>query len=79
MGEDPSEWHSYECFQKLKLFAQNFLVTNDCAENSVQLATMYNDKITKDDIQKKFLYATILRERRQRSDLRRKVLNPKNE
>ena len=40
---------------------------------------MYNDKITKDDIQKKFLYATILRERRERSDLRQKVLKPKNE
>ena len=39
--------------QKLKQFAMRFKVTNDCAENSVQLATMYNDKITKNDNQKK--------------------------
>ena len=79
LTKDPAEWASVASFRKLQSFVRCFKVTNDCAENSVQLATMYNDKITKNDQQKTYLYATVMKERRERNDLRRKVLQPKNE
>ena len=39
---------------------------------------MYNNKVVKSDQQRSYLYATVEQQRRDRSDLRRSVLQPQN-
>ena len=58
------------------MFVRNFRVVNDAAENAVQMATDFTEKIMKDETQCKFLFVTVAQEGRDRSDLRRKMLEP---
>ena len=77
LENEPSEWASSADFQKLKEFVHHFKTVNDCAEHAVQLATDFNEQITKNPEQRKYLYAQVTQQRRDRSDLRRKALQPK--
>ena len=72
----PNEWFSDESFQRLQRFTKNFRVVNDVAEHAVQLATDYNELITRNEEQRQFLYVTVNKQRQDRADLRRKTLQP---
>ena len=63
------EWPNFPNFMRLKRFVSGFKVTNTCAEHAVQLATMYNNRVVKTDVQRSYLYATVEQQRRDRSDL----------
>ena len=69
----PAEWQNDESFQQLQLFINNLRVTNVCAEHAVQLASTFAGKITRNEEQKQYLYATVKKQRRERNDLSRKV------
>ena len=72
----PNDWHANESFQRLKRFTKNFRVVNDVAEHAVQLATDYNELITRNEEQRQYLYASVNRQRQDRADLRHKTLQP---
>ena len=76
LHDDPSKWASDPDFQRLKGFVQNYRLVNDVAEHFVQLATDFNEKITRNEEQRQFLYHTVENERRNNSDLRIKSLQP---
>ena len=76
LKKEPREWELDPDFQKLREFVSNLKVVNDCAERAVQLATDFNEKITKNPDQMTYLYSTVNQQRRDRSDLRREVLQP---
>ena len=78
LSREPQEWPNFPNFMRLKRFVSGFKVTNTCAEHAVQLATMYNNRVVKTDVQRSYLYATVEQQRRDRSDLRRSVLQPPN-
>ena len=73
---DPSEWSSEPGFQRIQNFVKNYRVVNDVAEHFVQVATDYNNKITRNETQRQHLYATVENQRGIRSDLRKKSLQP---
>ena len=71
------EWPTDPDFCAMREFVRNFRVVNDVAENAIQMVTDYTEKITKSETQRKFLLAgTVPQQRRDNSDLRRKVLQP---
>ena len=76
LAKDPSVWGEEVGFQRLSKFVKNVKVVNDVAEHAIQMATDYNQKITKDETQRQYLYATISQQRRERNDLRRQSLQP---
>ena len=77
LKKEVSEWALSDDFKKLTEFVRHFKTVNDCAEHAVQLATDFNEQITKNPEQRKYLYAQVTQQRRDRSDLRRKSLQPK--
>ena len=76
LQRDPTSWNEESSFQRLAKFVKNFRVVNDVAEHAIQLVTDYNEKVTRSEIQRQYLYATVNAQRRERSDLRRKSLQP---
>lgn len=76
LTKELQEWETDEQFQRLCRFALNFQVTNTVAEHCVQLVTDYSEIITKDEQQRQYLYKTVTKQRRERSDLRRATLQP---
>ena len=76
LREDPEEWPNYASFQRLVEFVKNYQLVNDNAEHAVQLATDYNEKVTKNETQRQYLYHTVEQQRRERSDFRRHSLQP---
>ena len=72
----PNDWHANESFQRLQRFTKNFRVVDNVAEHAVQLATEYNELITRDEEQRQYLYVSVNRQRQDRADLRRKTLQP---
>ena len=73
---DPTDWPNDPSYQRVAEFVKNFRVVNDLAENAVQLATDYNEKVTRNETQRQCLYLTVQQQRRERSDLRRRSLQP---
>ena len=51
-------------------------MVNDVCENAVQMATDFNEKVTKDEQQRKYLFSTVKQQRRDNSDLNRQALQP---
>ena len=51
-------------------------MVNDVCENAVQMATDFNEKVTKDEQQRKYLFSTVKQQRRDNSDLNRRALQP---
>ena len=76
LSKDPLSWKDDAGYGQLWEYVSNLRVVNDVIENAVQLASDYNEKITKNDEQRKFLYQTVAQQRRERGDLRRKTLQP---
>ena len=72
----PNEWEQDECFARLRRFAKGFHVTNDVAEHTLQMVTDYNDRITKSEEQRQFLFASVTKQRRENNDLRRGSIQP---
>jgi hypothetical protein len=77
LSKDPTEWNHDGQFIKLKTFINRMKVTNDSAERACQLATTFNNKLTKDESQRQALFHTVVRQRHQRPDLSRKALGKK--
>ena len=76
LTKDQKDWETDSDFERLSEFARNFRVVNDVVEHSVQLATDYNELITRDEMQRQCLYVGVNKRRKERSDLRRKTLQP---
>ena len=76
LRKDPDEWATDKQFERLKMFVDNFRVVNDCSERAVQMATDFNGKLTHDEVQRSYLFQNIVQQRRERSDLTRKALQP---
>ena len=76
LASPPNEWENDESFARIVRFAKRFCVTNDVAEHTIQLVTDYNDKITKSEEQRQFLFASVTKQRRENSDLRRRSIQP---
>ena len=76
LSKNPIEWEEDQSFQRLRRFSKNFHVTNVVAEHCIQVVSDFTGVITKDETQRQCLIKTVYKERRERSDLRRKALQP---
>ena len=72
LAEDPKAWGDDPEYQKLERYVRNVRVVNDCAENAIQLASDLNNKVTKDESQRRFLYHTVAKQRREKKEHDRK-------
>ena len=73
---EPTEWANDSSYQRIAKFVQRYIIVNDVAENAIQLATDFNEKVTRNETQRQYLYHTVKQQRRDCSDLRRKSLQP---
>lgn len=64
LSKPPSEWAGEESFDKLSRLINNLRSTNDTAERAVKLATDFNNKLTKDPVQRQGLLVTVANDRK---------------
>ena len=76
---EPEKWNKSDDHRKLVDYASRIQVTNDLAERAVQLFSLYHGKVTHDETDRQNLMSSVIRQRRNKSNLSRDALTDFNQ